>query len=79
MTYTYYQNTGRFIGGSGDYKIDTHGYSGQGKGYMNPDAQCIPSTGPAPASLYKLGYCKNIMHDTVQRPCSFYMEPQKES
>ncbi len=37
MTYTYYQKTGRFVGGSGDYKIDTHGYSGQGKGYLNPD------------------------------------------
>jgi hypothetical protein len=30
MTYRYYQNTGRFIGGSGAYAINTHGYSGQG-------------------------------------------------
>lgn len=37
MTYVYYQKTGRFVGGSGDFKIDTHGYSGQGKGYLNPD------------------------------------------
>lgn len=30
MTYRYYQNTGRFRGGSGSYAIDTHAYSGQG-------------------------------------------------
>ena len=30
MTYHYYQNSGRFRGGSGAYAIDTHGYSGQG-------------------------------------------------
>ena len=30
MTYTYYQKTGRFVGGSGEFRIDTHGYSGQG-------------------------------------------------
>ncbi len=36
MTYTYYQNTGHFIGGSGAYEINTHGYSGQHEGYMNP-------------------------------------------
>jgi len=30
LTYYYYQNTGRFRGGSGSYAIDTHGYSGQG-------------------------------------------------
>ena len=37
MTYTYYQKSGKFVGGSGDFKIDTHGYSGQGKGYNNPE------------------------------------------
>jgi hypothetical protein len=37
MVYTYYQRTGRLVGGSGDYRIDTKGYSGQGKGYLNPD------------------------------------------
>jgi len=36
MTYYYYQNTGRFHGGSGEYAVNTHGYSGQGKGYNNP-------------------------------------------
>jgi hypothetical protein len=30
MTYHYYQNSGRFRGGSGAYAVDTHGYSGQG-------------------------------------------------
>lgn len=29
MTYTYYQKTGRFVGGTGDFHIDTLGYSGQ--------------------------------------------------
>ena len=33
--------------------------------------------GPLPASTYKLGYCKDIMHDKNQRPCSFYLDPQK--
>jgi hypothetical protein len=37
LTYTFYQKTGRFVGGSGAYAIDTHAYSGQGKGYLNPD------------------------------------------
>jgi len=76
MTYTYYQKTGRFVGGSGAFAIDTHGYSGQGKGYLNPDEQCTPSIGPLPASLYKLSYCKNKMHDTTDRPCAFYLDPQ---
>eukprot|EP00919_Chromeraceae_sp_WS-2016_P017257 GHVR01041191.1.p1 GENE.GHVR01041191.1~~GHVR01041191.1.p1 ORF type:complete len:119 (-),score=4.58 GHVR01041191.1:302-658(-) len=79
MTYHYYQNTGRIIGGEGNYYINTHGYSGQGKGYLNPDYQCVPNTGPLPASTYKLTWCKNVMHETVQRPCSFYLEPQKPS
>ena len=30
MTYHYYQNTGRFKGGSGEYAINTLAYSGQG-------------------------------------------------
>lgn len=77
MTYTFYQNTGRFIGGSGDFYIDTHGYSGRDKGYLNPDEQCTPGDiGPLPATTYKLGYCKNYMHETTQRPCSFYLDPQ---
>jgi hypothetical protein len=76
MSYTYYQRTGRFVGGSGEFRIDTHGYSGQGKGYLNPDEQCTPFVGPIPASTYKLMACKNKMHDTSDRPCSFYLDPQ---
>ena len=34
--YTYYQNTGHFVGGSGNWAINTYAYSGQGDGYMNP-------------------------------------------
>lgn len=77
MTYTYYQKTGRLVGGSGDFKIDTHGYSGQGEGYLNPDMQCVSNVGPVPASVYKLAFCKNMMHETSQRPCSFYLDPQR--
>jgi hypothetical protein len=77
LVYTYYQRTGRFIGGTGEFKIDTKGYSGQGKGYLNPDEQCTPSIGPVPASTYKLSYCKNKMHETTDRPCSFYLDPQR--
>lgn len=62
MSYTYYQKTGRFVGGSGEYKIDTKAYSGKGKGYLNPDEQCTPFIGPIPASTYKLAFCKNKMH-----------------
>lgn len=77
MTYHYYQNTGRFRGGSGDYAIDTHCYSGQGEGYNNPAKQCVQNVGPLPATTYKLDTCVNVMHETVQRPCSFYLAPQK--
>ena len=79
MTYFFYQNTGRLRGGSGSYAINTKGYSGNGKGYLNPNYQCVSNVGPLPASTYKLAYCRNVMHDTVQRPCSFYLEPQKPS
>lgn len=30
MTFTYYQKTGKLVGGSGNYVVNTHGYSGQG-------------------------------------------------
>lgn len=80
MTYTFYQNTGRFRGGSGEYAINTLAYSGQGSGYLNPAMQCVVNTGPLPASTYKITYCKNTMHDPpVQRPCAFYLDPQKPS
>jgi hypothetical protein len=75
MTYRYYQNTGKFIGGSGDYFINTTGYSGAGEGKMNPDHQCV-TNGPLPAAKYRLAYCKNVMHITTTRPCSFYLAPQ---
>ena len=79
MTYTYYQKTGKLVGGSGNYSINTHGYSGQGEGYLNPDKQCVVNTGPLPAARYKITYCKNVMHTNVTRPCSFYLDPQEPS
>ena len=80
QTYTYYQNTGHFIGGTGEWHIDTRGYSGSGQGLMNPTMQCVSNVGPLPAARYKLGYCKNTMHTpAVTRPCSFYLEPQEPS
>lgn len=79
LTYHYYQNTGRFRGGSGAYAIDTHCYSGQGEGYNNPAKQCVSNVGPLPATTYKLASCVNVMHETVQRPCAFYLDPQKPS
>lgn len=77
MTYTFFQDTGRFKGGSGAWAIDTKTYSGKGSGYLNPRMQCIKNLGPLPATTYKLAYCVNIMHQTKKRPCSFYLEPQK--
>lgn len=50
------------------------GYSGQGAGYNNPDYQCKEG-GPLPASTYEVAFCKNIMHQITQRPCSFYLKP----
>ena len=75
MTYTFYINTGRFAGGSGEWRIDTKGYSGsgikktlincykvKGSGYLNPKATCQKNVGPLPATTYKIGYCKDTMH-----------------
>lgn len=62
MTYYFYQNTGRFKGGSGEWAVNTMTYSGQGKGYLNPDYQCVVNTGPLPATTYKLATCVNVMH-----------------
>ena len=74
QTYHYYQKTARFVGGSGAYAIDTKCYSGAGTGLNNPDKQCVSNVGPLPATTYKIGYCKNTMHDPpVQRPCAFYL------
>ena len=80
QNYTYYQDTGRFVGGSGEWAIDTHGYSGSPAGRNDPTKQCIVSTGPAPAGQYNLSGCKDTMHnETVIRPCSFWMTPLDES
>lgn len=79
QTYTFYQKTGRLRGGSGAWAVDVHGYSGQGSGYLNPDMQCVVNTGPLPVNTYKLSSCQNIMHTSVQRPCSFVLTPQDES
>lgn len=80
MTYYFYQNTGRFRGGSGAWAINNLAYSGTGKGYLNPDMQCVVNTGPLPATTYKIGYCQNTMHSPpVQRPCAFYLAPVKPS
>lgn len=82
--YKYYQNTGHFIGGIGDYAIDTYGYSGNNtdgiNGRNNPGAQCLSNIGPAPANVYQLGNCSDTMHGgTVPRPCAFPMNPMYES
>lgn len=71
-TYYYYQNTGKLKGGYGQWAIDTMAYSGQGQGYLNPDYQCKKG-GPLPASTYIVAFCKNVMHESTNRPCSFYL------
>ena len=55
QNYTFYQSTGHFIGGTGEWHIDTFGYSGKGKGRNNPAYQCADDggdIGPLPASIY---------------------------
>lgn len=61
QTYYFYQDTGRFVGGSPEYRIDTKTYSGTGKGYLNPDMQCTNHVGPLPATTYFVGGCLNKM------------------
>ena len=46
MTYTFYQNTGHFLGGQSDWAVDTYAYSGAGDGYLNPQMQCVMDVGP---------------------------------
>ena len=36
QTYTFYQNTGHFNRGWGEWTIETYGYSSEGDGYLNP-------------------------------------------
>jgi hypothetical protein len=54
MTYYFYQNSGRFRGGRNESIINTFGYSGQGKGYLNPSYECVDgeNAGPLPSSTY---------------------------
>ncbi|CAK57728.1 unnamed protein product (macronuclear) [Paramecium tetraurelia] len=79
MTYHYYINTGRFVGGSGDSAIKTFGYSGSGQYRNDPASMCIKNKGPAPATTYKITLCKNTMHNPpVDRPCSFWIEAVDE-
>ncbi len=77
-TYYYFINTGRFRGGSGNYAINVLGYSGSGPGYLNPDYQCKEG-GPISSSKYEVAFFKNMMHQTTQRPCSFYLKPKRPS
>lgn len=83
LFYTYYQDTGRLVGGENEFAIETFGYSGMNtqtiNGRNNPEAQCISNTGPAPATLYELGTCRDYMHGTTIRPCSFPMIPLNET
>lgn len=77
--YTYYQDSGRLIGGEGPYYINTYGYSGNNTegimGRNNPKYECVSNIGPAPSVLYQLGTCSDIMEDTKIRPCSFPLDP----
>ena len=77
--YTYHQSSGKLVGGSGQWAINTVGYSGSTKGRNKPSMQCISNTGPAPAGQYKLGGCTDVMHGSTPRPCSFYMTPLDNS
>jgi hypothetical protein len=79
LSYTYYQSTGKFVGGSGQWKIDTKGYSGNGKGRNNPAMQCEKNVGPLPVNVYKLSHCQDYMHGSTPRPCSFVLSPTEPS
>lgn len=82
-TYTYYQDSGRLTGGGGSFYINTYGYSGNNTdgimGRNNPSDQCTKNIGPAPATLYKLGPCSDLMHVNTTRPCSFPMSPLNQT
>lgn len=83
MQFTFYQDTGRFVGGTGQFAVNTFGYSGNNTdgvdGRNNPQAQCVPNIGPAPTNAYILDKCNDTMHSgTVIRPCAFPLIPQDE-
>lgn len=79
LTFYYYQNTGRLVGGTGDYFINTIGYSGNDTngihGRNNPIMQYVSNIGPAPANNYTVGKCSDFMHVNATRPCSFPLNP----
>ena len=83
LFYKYYQDSGRLVGGEGEWAIDTYGYSGNNtegvNGRNNPFYQCESNIGPAPATSYVLGNCSDLMHVNATRPCSFPMNPLNES
>jgi len=79
MNFTFYLNTGRFVGGSGEWTIETYGYSGNNTGYLNPEAMCESFLGPLPAAEYNITYCKDTMHVNSTMPCAFYLNPLDES
>ena len=79
QSYIYYQDTGHFVGGSGQYAVDTYAYSGLGDGYNNPSMTCT-EYGPLPPTKYRLAECVNQMHNPpVDYPCAFVLEPLDES
>lgn len=77
--YTYHQSSGKLVGGSGQWAINTVGYSGSTRGRNNPKMQCVSNTGPAPANQYKLTGCTDVMHGSKPRPCSFHMTPMNNA
>lgn len=48
---SYSQSTGKLTGLAQDYQ----GYSGFGAGRNNPDMECVPTIGPLPQGIYKIG------------------------
>jgi hypothetical protein len=79
QNYIFHQKTGVFTGGSGKWAISTKGYSGNGKGRLNPAMQCVKNVGVLPANTYKLTHCQDYMHGSTPRPCSFVLTPTDTS
>ncbi len=53
LTNLYQQSTGRFTDPTG--RLIGVGYSGRGSGLNNPQLQMVPTKGPIPQGLYKIG------------------------
>lgn len=49
------------------------GYSGRGSGRNNPDAQEIPSSGPIPRGVYRIGVAYDDPH---LGPCVMHLDPE---